>query len=309
MRQIKWNTKSSWTRCQRRWNLPIFCGKYAFSLAGEGKGKGREAPEESNCNWAKRSDGIKGFREVNRQGCFWPLPPPKKWSVFNAITLYSVWPKPARKCWRAWENPKDPSLAMCSSQWIGELGQIHHITLANRSQGKVRIHGRASQHQLFHSSAVKTCTNSHTFVCRMTASERQKSPTEVVRMLGAEWKGMSEAQKQPYLEKYEKLKVCSYIIKKKHWCSEAEEQSYCWTCSIFNKYFWMMLSLRKYTECSGGARQGDGEVDREDDKGGEDGGHPGGAGQGDWPQRKLGHDDVNPNGVFWHDCWMFHFIE
>ena len=43
----------------------------------------------------------------------------------------------------------------------------------------------------------------------------------------------------------------------------------------------MMLSLRKYTECSGGARQGDGEVDREDDKGGEDGGHPGGAGQGD----------------------------
>jgi len=42
---------------------------------------------------------------------------------------------------------------------------------------------------------------------RMTASERQKSPTEVVRMLGAEWKGMSEAQKQPYLEKYEKLKA------------------------------------------------------------------------------------------------------
>ena len=48
----------------------------------------------------------------------------------------------------------------------------------------------------------------------MTASERQKSPTEVVRMLGAEWKGMSEAQKQPYLEKYEKLKVCSYVLKK-----------------------------------------------------------------------------------------------
>ena len=32
-----------------------------FSLAGEGKGKGREAPEESNCVGAKRCGGTKGL--------------------------------------------------------------------------------------------------------------------------------------------------------------------------------------------------------------------------------------------------------
>jgi len=42
---------------------------------------------------------------------------------------------------------------------------------------------------------------------RMTASERQKSPTEQISMLAAEWKGLSEAQKLPYLDKYEKLKA------------------------------------------------------------------------------------------------------
>jgi len=42
---------------------------------------------------------------------------------------------------------------------------------------------------------------------RLTASEGQKSPTDLVTMFGAEWKGMSEAQKQPYLDKYEKLKA------------------------------------------------------------------------------------------------------
>ena len=41
---------------------------------------------------------------------------------------------------------------------------------------------------------------------RMTASERQKAPADVVRMLGAEWKAMSDAQKQPFLDKYEKIK-------------------------------------------------------------------------------------------------------
>ena len=41
----------------------------------------------------------------------------------------------------------------------------------------------------------------------MTASERQKTPTDVIKMFGEEWKGMSEAQKQPYLDKYENLKV------------------------------------------------------------------------------------------------------
>lgn len=42
---------------------------------------------------------------------------------------------------------------------------------------------------------------------RMTASERQKSPSDLVKMFAAEWKGMSDAQKQPYLDKYEKLKA------------------------------------------------------------------------------------------------------
>merc|ERR1712107_707774 len=42
---------------------------------------------------------------------------------------------------------------------------------------------------------------------RMTASERQKAPADVVRMLGAEWKAMSDAQKQPFLDKYERLKA------------------------------------------------------------------------------------------------------
>ena len=41
----------------------------------------------------------------------------------------------------------------------------------------------------------------------MTASELQKSPPDIIRMLGAEWKGLSEAQKQPYNDKYEKLKA------------------------------------------------------------------------------------------------------
>jgi len=41
---------------------------------------------------------------------------------------------------------------------------------------------------------------------RMTASERQKAPADVVRMLGAEWKAMSDAQKQPFLDKYGKIK-------------------------------------------------------------------------------------------------------
>jgi len=42
---------------------------------------------------------------------------------------------------------------------------------------------------------------------RMTASELQKSPPDIIRMLGAEWKGLPEAQKQPYNDKYEKLKA------------------------------------------------------------------------------------------------------
>jgi len=42
---------------------------------------------------------------------------------------------------------------------------------------------------------------------RLTASERQKTPTDVIKMFGEEWKGMSEAQKQPYLDKYENLKA------------------------------------------------------------------------------------------------------
>ena len=106
---------------------------------------------------------------------------------------------------------------MCSSQWTGELGQIHHL---NTSKVLDRSLGTSSIACVMYlrkgsskSATVETCTNSQTFVCRMTASERQKSPTEVVRMLGAEWKGMSEAQKQPYLDKYEKLKVCSYVMK------------------------------------------------------------------------------------------------
>ena len=42
----------------------------------------------------------------------------------------------------------------------------------------------------------------------MTASESQKSPPDLIKMFAAEWKCLSEAQKQPYLDKYEKLKVC-----------------------------------------------------------------------------------------------------
>jgi len=42
---------------------------------------------------------------------------------------------------------------------------------------------------------------------RMTASESQKSPPDLIKMFAAEWKGLSEAQKQPYLDKYEKLKA------------------------------------------------------------------------------------------------------
>ena len=41
----------------------------------------------------------------------------------------------------------------------------------------------------------------------MTASEVQKSPPDIIRMLGAEWKGLPEAQKRPYNDKYEKLKA------------------------------------------------------------------------------------------------------
>ena len=42
-----------------------------FSLAGEGKGKGREAPEESNCLGAKRCGGTKGLSLM--QGSYSPL--------------------------------------------------------------------------------------------------------------------------------------------------------------------------------------------------------------------------------------------
>ena len=80
----------------------------------------------------------------------------------------------------------------------------------------------------------------------MTASELQKSPPDIIRMLGAEWKRLPEAQKQPYNDKYEKLKVCIRSSKKnENACGHHD------------------------AEWSGWARQGDGEVDREDDEGGE----------------------------------------
>ena len=78
-----------------------------------------------------------------------------------------------------------------------------------------------------------------TSICRMTASERQKTPTDVIKMFGEEWKGMSEAQKQPYLDKYEKLKV--------RWSTSKILGSSRTFFYLGHKHCCMIVSWRKYS--------------------------------------------------------------
>ena len=93
-------------------------------------------------------------------------------------------------------------------------------------------------------------------------------------MLGAEWKALPESQKQPYIEKYEKLKVGF----RSNPLNEFSNDSNLTRGHFFNSSRDDELNL-KMPQLSGRTRQSDGEVDGEDDSGRENVRDPGSTGK------------------------------
>ena len=101
-------------------------------------------------------------------------------------------------------------------------------------------------------------------------------------MLGAEWKALPESQKQPYIEKYEKLKVGFGSNP----LNEFSNDSNITRGHSLNSSFDDELNL-KMPQLSGRTRQSDGEVDGEDDSGRENVRDPGSTGKGGSTQGEM----------------------
>ena len=101
-------------------------------------------------------------------------------------------------------------------------------------------------------------------------------------MLGAEWKALPESQKQPYIEKYEKLKVGFGSNPPNEFSNDHTRDG----GHFFNSSCDDELNL-KIPQLSGRTRQSDGEVDGEDDSGRENVRDPGSTGKGGSTQGEM----------------------